>query len=81
MYKVDILKVALTIVYVLICLALVVVVLGQESKSEGFSGSISGMAETYWGKNKGRSMEGTMERITKILAAAFLVLSVVLNLL
>ena len=77
----KVLKVALTIVYVLICLALVVVVLGQESKSEGFSGSISGMAETYWGKNKGRSMEGTMERITKILAAAFLVLSVVLNLL
>ncbi len=76
-----VLKVVVTIVYVIVCLALIVVVLGQESKSEGLSGSISGMAETYWGKNKGRSMEGTLERITKILAVLFVLLSIVLNLL
>ncbi len=76
-----VLKVIVTIVYVIVCLALIVVVLGQESKSEGLSGSISGMAETYWGKNKGRSMEGTLERITKILAVLFVLLSIVLNLL
>ncbi len=76
----EILKVVLTIVYVIVCLALIVVVLGQESKSEGLSGSVSGMAETYWGRNKGRSLEGTLEKITKILAVAFILLSVVLNL-
>ncbi len=80
-FKVAVLKVIVTIVYVIVCLALIVVVLGQESKSEGLSGSISGMAETYWGKNKGRSMEGTLERITKILAVLFVLLSIVLNLL
>ncbi len=75
-----VLKIVITILYVLISLALIVVVLGQESKSEGLSGSISGMAETYWGKNKGRSMEGTLEKITKILAVSFFLISIVLNL-
>ena len=74
------LRVIVTILYVLICLALVAVVLFQESKTQGLSGSINGIAETYWGKNKGRSMEGTLEKSTKILAALFIVLSVVLNL-
>ncbi len=75
-----VLKIVITILYVLISLALIVVVLGQESKSEGLSGSISGMAETYWGKNKGRSMEGTLEKITKVLAISFFLISIVLNL-
>ena len=75
-----VLRVIVTVLYVLICLALVVVVLFQESKTQGLSGSINGVAETYWGKNKGRSMEGTLENGTKILAALFIVLSVVLNL-
>ncbi len=74
------LKVIVTIIYVLICIALVIAVIFQESKSQGLSGSINGMAETYWGKNKGRSMEGTLALFTKILAAAFILLSIVLNL-
>jgi len=75
-----VLRVIVTVLYVLICIALVVVVLFQESKTQGLSGSINGVAETYWGKNKGRSMEGALEKGTKILAALFIVLSVVLNL-
>jgi preprotein translocase subunit SecG len=77
---VVVLKIVLTVLYVIVCLALIVVVLGQESKSEGLSGSISGMAETYWGKNKGRSMEGRLEMITRIVTVLFIALSVVLNL-
>ena len=76
----GILRGIVTALYVLICIALVVIVLFQESKSQGLSGSINGIAETYWGKNKGRSMEGALEKSTKILAALFIVLSVVLNL-
>ena len=49
------LKVILSVIFVLICLALIVIILLQEGKSAGL-GSISGMADTYWGKNKGRSM-------------------------
>ena len=74
------LKVIVTILYVLICIALVVVVIAQEGKSAGLSGAINGVADTYWGKNKGRSIEGKLELLTKILANAFIVLSVVLNL-
>lgn len=75
-----ILEVIITILYVIICATLVVVVLMQEGKSAGLSGSISGAAETYWGKNKGRSMEGALVKFTKVLALGFIVLSVVLNL-
>ncbi|MBQ9118630.1 MAG: preprotein translocase subunit SecG [Lachnospiraceae bacterium] len=76
----EVLKGIVTVLYVLICIALVVVVLMQEGKSAGLSGALSGSADTYWSKNKGRSMEGALEKITKILAVLFVVLSVVLNL-
>ena len=78
-FEMEILRTVLTIVFIIICLALTVLVLMQEGRSAGL-GAISGAAETYWGKNKGRSMEGTLEMGTKILAALFIVLSVVLNL-
>lgn len=71
----------LSIIFVIICVALVVIVLLQEGKSAGLTGSISGMADTYWGKNRGRSMEGALEKFTKFAAVAFLVLAVVLNVL
>ena len=51
----------------------------QEGKSAGL-GTIGGMADTYWGQNKGRSMEGALVKSTKFLAILFLVLAVVLNL-
>lgn len=72
------LRIVLTIVYILICVALVVLVLMQEGKTAGL-GAVSGAAETYWGKNKGRSMEGKLVTITKVSAILFLVLSAVLN--
>ncbi len=51
----------------------------QEGKSAGL-GTISGMADTYWGQNKGRSMEGALVKSTKFLAILFIVLAAVLNL-
>ena len=73
------LRMVLTIIFILICIALVILVLMQEGKSAGL-GSISGAAETYWGKNKGRSMEGMLVKITKVLAVSFMLLAVILNL-
>ena len=73
------LKIILTILFIIICIALVVLVLMQEGKSAGL-GAISGAAETYWGKNKGRSMAGLLVKLTKILAALFMILAVILNL-
>ena len=75
----EALKIVLTVCFILICIALVVLVLMQEGKSAGL-GSISGAAETYWGKNKGRSMEGRLVKITKILAVLFMVIAAILNL-
>lgn len=75
-----VLKIIVTVIYAVVCLALTVIVLMQEGKSAGLSGSISGAAETYWGRNKGRSMEGKLEKITKYLAIGFIILSLVLNL-
>lgn len=74
-----VLKTIITIVFIVVCVALVIVVLMQEGKSAGL-GSISGAAETYWGRNKGRSMEGLLVKITKTLAVLFMVLAAVLNL-
>ena len=68
-----------TIVMIIVSLALTALVLMQEGKSQGL-GAIAGAAESYWGKNKGRSMEGGLERATMIMAVLFFVLAIVLNL-
>ncbi|MBQ2320565.1 MAG: preprotein translocase subunit SecG [Lachnospiraceae bacterium] len=70
----------LLIVYIIVCVALSILVLMQEGKQAGLTGAISGAAETYWGKNKGRSMEGGLVLATRILAVLFILLSLVLNL-
>ena len=72
------LKLIIEIAYIIVCIVLTIVVLMQEGKSAGLTGVISGIADTYWGKNKGRSVEGTLEKVTKILALIFIVLSAVL---
>ena len=74
----EALRIVIQIVFIILCIALTVLVLMQEGKSAGL-GAISGAAETYWGKNKGRSMEGTLVKITKILAVLFFILAAVLN--
>ena len=75
----DILKIVLTSVCVIDCIALSAVILLQEGKSAGL-GTISGAADTYWGQNKGRSMEGALVKATKFIAVLFIVLALVLNL-
>ena len=75
----EILKIILTIIFVIDCIALSAIILLQEGKSAGL-GTISGAAESYWGQNKGRSMEGALVKSTKFLAILLIVLAVVLNL-
>ena len=75
----TVLKTILTVLFIIISLTITVVILMQEGKSAGL-GAISGAADTYWGKNKGRSMEGMLVKITRICVILFLVLAVVLNL-
>ena len=75
----QILRTILTLLFVIECIALTVVVLMQEGKSQGL-GAIAGAADTYWGKNKGRSMEGGLVKATTVMGVLFFVLAVVLNL-
>ena len=75
----EILKTIITIIFVIDCIALSAIILLQEGKSAGL-GTISGAADSYWGQNKGRSMEGARVKSTKFLAILFIVLAVVLNL-
>lgn len=72
------LRTLLTVLFIIVCIALSILVLMQEGRQAGL-GAISGAAESYWGKNKGRSMEGTLVKITMWLAIAFMVLAVALN--
>ncbi|MDY4840458.1 MAG: preprotein translocase subunit SecG [Lachnospiraceae bacterium] len=74
----TVLKTILTILFIIISLVITVVILMQEGKTAGL-GAISGAADTYWGKNKGRSMEGILVKITRVCVILFLVLAVVLD--
>ena len=74
-----VLKIILTVVFIIISIALTVIILMQEGKSAGL-GAIAGAADTYWGKDKGRSMEGRLVTGTKILVVLFIVIAAVLNL-
>ena len=67
------------VVFMLVCAALVVLVLAQEGKNQGL-GAIQGTVDnTYWGKNKGRSREGVLKKITIVLSVLFIVISIILN--
>ena len=75
----EVLKTIFMILFAIDCIVLTVIVLLQEGKSAGL-GTISGAADSYWGQNKGRSMEGALVKITRIAAIIFVLLAVVLNL-
>ena len=66
----------LTIIHVVISLALVIVVLLQHGKQQGLSGAIAGGAETFFGKNKGRTIDAMLKKFTAVIAILFIVSSV-----
>ena len=73
-----VLKTVLMVIFMLVSIILTVIVLMQEGKSAGL-GTISGAADSYWGKNKGRSREGVLVKVTRALVVLFLVIAAVLN--
>ena len=74
-------EIILGIVLILLSVAIIVLVLLQEGKSAGLSGAIAGGAETFFGKNKSRTMESKLVLIAKIIAISFFVLALVATLL
>lgn len=72
-------QIALTIVQIIITVALIITVLMQSGKTDGLSGSIAGGAETFFGKNKGRTFDGILSKATSVLAILFVISSIALS--
>lgn len=71
----------ISIVHIIISLFLIVVVLLQSGKTAGLSGSIAGGAESFFGKNKGRTIDGILSKWTSVVAVLFIITSVALTML
>jgi len=69
------------ILQILLALAIIVVVLLQSGKAAGLSGSIAGGAETFFGKNKGRTIDAMLSKYTTYIAIGFMVTFIMLYLL
>lgn len=74
----DTLTVVLSSIQLICSLVLVGIIILQPGKSAGLSGAISGGAETFFGKNKGRTIEAKLEKATSFVAVAFVVLTLIL---
>jgi preprotein translocase subunit SecG len=73
------LKYLFMVLFIIVSIVLTIIIMMQEGEDAGL-GSLSGQSlDTYWSKNKGRSREGVIIRVTAILVAAFFVLTVLLN--
>ena len=68
----------ITIIHVILSVILIAVVLLQSGKAAGLSGSIAGGAETFFGKNKARTLDGMLEKATAVVAILFIITSLVL---
>ena len=72
-------KLFVTIIQVLLCLALIAVVMLPSGKSAGLSGAIAGGADTFLSKNKAKSVDAKLAKMTKWVAMAFLLLTLALS--
>jgi preprotein translocase subunit SecG len=75
----SILRIVLTVIMIIISVVMTVIILMQEGKNQGLGALAGSSNDTYWGKNRGRSMEGFMVRFTAGLVVVFFVLAILLN--
>lgn len=75
------LQYVLSLVIIVVALAIIVLVILQESKTKGLSGAIAGGADNFFGKNKGRTMEAKLIAMTKVAGGLFFVLALVSSIL
>ena len=72
-------KTTLIIVLLVISVILTIIVMMQEGKSGGLTSSISGSTETYWSKNKGKSKEAVLMKVTIVIGVIFMILALFLS--
>lgn len=75
----SVIAIVMASVDIVICIVLVILVIFQEGNDKGM-GVIGGGADTFFGKEKGRSMDSKLKKFTALLATAFAVLTVILYL-
>ena len=73
-------KLAFTIVYIVVALLLTVIVLFQKGKDARSSAVMGNSGETFFSKNKSNTLDGILEKLTAVFAVLFIALSVVLSL-
>ena len=69
----------LTIIQLVISLSVIAIVLFQSGKSAGLSGAIGGVADSFMAKNKAKSVDAKLAKMTKYIGLAFVVLTLALN--
>jgi len=74
-------RIFLNVLHIIFCVSLIVVVLLQSSKQTGLSSAMTGGAETFFGKNKGKTIDSILGKYTTIVAIGFLITSIWLQLL
>ena len=78
----SVIQVILSIIYVILGVAISIVILMQEGKSNGLGSAIGGIStDSYWSKNRGRSMEGALDHFTRYGAIVFMIITIILNIL
>lgn len=70
------LKIVLNSVHIVFALSIIIIVLLQSGKQSGLSGLVSGGTETFFGKNKGRTVDAMLSKYTAVAAVGFLITSV-----
>ena len=74
------LQYVLAILVIIVSVIITALVMLQESKQQGLSGALGGAAETFFGKNKAKTLDGILEKATAIVAILFVITSLVLAL-
>jgi len=74
-------QIILSVIQMILAITLIIVILFQSSKSSKVSGSIMGGAETFFGKNKGRTIDTILTRWTGVIAIVFVALTITINVL
>ncbi len=75
----DVVRVICKIVFMILSIVMTVIVLMQEGKGQGLGSLTGSNLESYWGKNKGRSMEGVLVKVTRILLIIFIAGAAAMN--
>ena len=73
------LQTIITVIQLLACLTIICIVLLQSGKNSGLSGAIGGSSDSFLAKNKAKSLDARLARLTKWAAAVFIVLTLILN--